>query len=46
MRFDIEIDQIEKATFVEEGYLLRCESLSSRQIADLLNVLEEQEDTP
>ena len=46
MRFDIEIDQIEKASFVQEGYLLRCESLSSGQIADLLDVLEEQEDTP
>ena len=45
MRFDIEIDQIQKASFVQEGYLLSRESLSSGQIADLLNVLEEQEDT-
>ena len=46
MRFDIEIDQIQKTSFVQEGFLLRCESLSSGQIADLLEALEDHEDTP
>ena len=46
MRFDVAFDLIEKASFVQQGYLLCCESLSFGQIADLLDVLEEHEDTP
>ena len=43
MRFDREFDQGDKAGFAQEGYLLSWEPLSPQQIADLLDILEEQE---